>query len=1060
MTAPAAYAIEWRAFVGPPARRDDDDAFWNWASALTDGATYAPETAIAPTELAASLDVTGGLPEQIQLDDATGWPAAGGCWVGPGNGAGEIWGYVEFKSLNTGTGIADIVRFDTVDNEYPGTHTIGGGVTPAVRFWWPIAHDDGVLNVREFVEGNLNGGNWRASLRGYNAPLPALRIGHLILIQTRKVTFSGASIFTGSWVNRFVGWIDSVTPADNADGEERWDVEIVSSAGVYGVIEVDGVKVGASEITRTSQASASSTLAKAYKAYNLGEFVGAEPQLGASNVVDVRASTPWISERYVGQTNTPANPGTSTDGIAVSAKVIIGQVHVSRYPGQPDGYRWIELVVLDSSLTTFQVVFTAELGSAPNDYVADYYIQIDGSSYNAGDRIIIAENEALFTAENPDHDAAAILSGLSANTAIPTHFRISATGATAGTFQIQDTSRTLLADSDFIDWNDTAAAVKTALESIGDFAPIHVYGGPLPSSNVYVVAHQDNNVNYAHKDSIAVKAGYSLNATPVLTTIVSGNNGVNVPTGSMSLTTWFNAMATKGVLSTFENYININSTVRWGSAARAPGQDDGGLWTGSNVNPSGIPLSNTLRYIYSPATTSSPSHYWESSVVHTPGYNPNGKEWVLVQLSGMGLSLAADANSGATSLSIQDAAGSATVDGLPATGTVQIGAEQIAYTTINRTTGTISGLTTTADHIQGDPVFLVVSGVATDAYPITTATIKRLADMPEIEDMVIRVSPYATVRTPEDSGYTDDYTTSVTITAETGTNYSTSTVGDLYLGTWDISGTKPRARWLLIEITKMATQPYRAAINEVAVVYDTSVFQTGTYLSGVTVGESMTQLLDNAGFPSAGYTNSATTDVDGYTTERGELWPVLLDMADFGGKRIVVGRDSKITITDDELMTPASADMDGELPAEDATLTRDNTRYHEFNFVNGRKVGQVELQWRSAAGDSEGSAKYPATRDTFGRTEVLGPHIYADATAAGYAAARRYWLLRRPHAALWEIAGDGSTHKPLRVYGGTWDWTYRTMDRTYLSVGADHELADGAWSTVVQTVQISREDEL
>ena len=1071
MTAPATYATEWRAFIGPPARRDDAATFWNWASVLTDGAAYAPETSIPPTVLATSLDVTGGLPEQIHLDDATGWPSAGGCWVGPGVTAGEVWAYVEYSGLNTSTGYADLERIETVGLEYSGTHTMGASA-PAVRFWWPITTDDGTLNVREFVEGNLNGGNWRASLRGYNAPLPALRIGHLMLIQTRKTSIVGSAMVAGSWVNTFVGWIDSVAPADNADGEERWDVEIVSSAGVYGLIEVDGVKVGSGEITRQSQASASSNLAKAYKAYNLGEFFGAEPELGASNVVDVRTSTPWISERYIGQTNTPANPGTSTDGIAASAKVAIGQVHVTRYPGQPDGYRWIELIVLDdTSLGDIYVMYSKLAGTAPDQYVVDYYFLIDMSTYSTGDRVIVAENATLFTAENPDNDAAAVVDGSSLYyiTGVAEQYKLTATGATAGNFQIRNTGSYIggTDESTTIDYNDSPADIANAIGAITPISiRLHCYGNNLPSGPVYIVleAPQISNLSgvitpYSGAPELAIKAGYTINATPTLTKLAEGNNVWFLVPSSGSVSEWFNVVdPVRGALCTRTDYAIANSAVRWGSDDVQPGLGDNGLWSGSTL--ASIDHPETLRYIYSPGAPSEPADYWESSVVHTPGYNPNGKEWVLIQLSGMGLSLAADANSGATSLSIEDAAGAATVDGLPNTGTVQIGAEQIAYTTIDRTTGVISGFTTTADHIEGDPVFLVVSSVATDGLPLTEVAIKRLSGTPEIEDMVIRLSPYQSVRTPDDSGYTSDYPTSVTITAESGTNYSTATVGDSYVGTWDISGTKPRARWMLIEITKMATQPYRAAIHEVAVTYDTGVFETGSYLSGVTVGETMTTLLDNAGFPSAGYSNIATDDVDGYTTERGELWPVLLDLADFGGKKITVGRDSKIAIINDALMAPVSADMDSELPSEDAALTKDNTRYHEFNFVNGRKVGQVELQWRSADGASEGTVKYPATKDTFGRTEVLGPHIYADATAAGYAARRRYWLLRRPHAALWEIAGDGSTHKPLRVYGGTWAWTYRTMDRTYLSVGADHEIADGAWSTVVQTVQISREDEL
>lgn len=1073
MTAPSAHAIDWRAFIGPPVRRDDDAAFWNWASNLTLDAAYSPTTAIPPTVLATGFNITVGLPAVIHFDDVSSWPSAGGCWIGPGNAAGEIWSYVEFDSLNTGTGYANIIRFDTVDNEYIGTHTIGGSITPEVRFWWPITTDEGRLNLREYVEGNLNGANWRATLRGYNAPLHALRIGHLFLAQTRSYNFGTGA--WGDWVNSLVGWIDSVTPADNADGEERWDIEIVSSMGAYGLIEVAGVKVGASEISRDASASASSSMISTYKMFGSGEFVGAAGDVGAGNAVDQRSATPWIADRFVGQTNTPANPGETFDAIATGAKVLISQVHITRYPGQGPGYRWFEITILDdTSLASPRFMYSKLLGTAPDQYMIDYYFDVDLSSYSTGDRIIVAENQALFESENPGNDAAGIVdaSTISFYTGQAEHYKLTVTGATTGNFVVTDSSGFVggTDDSTNIAYNATPAQVKTALGNItATGGRMHVYGSNLPAGPVYIVIEAPNTgisgspvVRPYQGIALGIKAGWTTDTTPAITTIVEGNDAWLSAGSTGNVAELFDVMETgRGTMTVRTDYDVTIHSLRWGSDGVAPGLGDSALWSSANtVAPSGIPDPQTLRLIYAPTTPSEPADYWQSSQIHTPGYESNVTEWLLIELPRMGLSLAADAYSGATSLLIQSDAGVPSVDGLPGTGTVQIGSEQITYSAINRTTGAISGFTTTAAHSAGDPIYVVSGGIAIDALPVSAISIKRLANVPELEDFVIRVSPYQQVRTPDDASYTTDYTSSVTVVAESGTNYSTATVGGNYVGTWDVSGSLPRIRWILIEITKMATVPYRAAIHEVDITYDTGVFDSGTYLSGVTIGESIAALLDNAGFPSAGYSNSATTDVDGYTTEPGELWPVILDLADFGNKRIVVGRDSKVTITDDALMVPSSADMDGTLPAEAAQLTKDNTIYHEFNSINGRKVGQVELQWKSPDGESEGTAKFPATQDTFGRTEILGPHIYADGTAATYAAARRYWLLRRPHAALWEIAGNGSSHRPLRVYGGTWPWARRTMDRTYLSVGADHELANGAWSTVVQTVQISREDEL
>ena len=198
MTALAAttrnHVIQWRAYVGPPFKRADDAAFWDW-SALDYGAVYAP----VPAETALASDLATAATSAV-LMSGTGWPTAGGFWVGPVGGYGGTWEYCTYTGKSTAT-LTGLTR-ETVDSEQTGAHL----TESLVRFWYPLTGAV-QLTLSESLDNFLSGLDWQATLSGDNAPQAALRNGHLVLIQERHQV-KGDTVWP-DWTNFLVGWLQS-----------------------------------------------------------------------------------------------------------------------------------------------------------------------------------------------------------------------------------------------------------------------------------------------------------------------------------------------------------------------------------------------------------------------------------------------------------------------------------------------------------------------------------------------------------------------------------------------------------------------------------------------------------------------------------------------------------------------------------------------------------------------------------------------------------------------------------------------------------------------------------
>jgi|WetSurMetagenome_2_1015567.scaffolds.fasta_scaffold08917_3 hypothetical protein len=924
-SATRSHTLQWRAFVGPHFVRADAATFFDW-STLTADAAYEPVP--AATTLAGALAAAA---TSATLTTTTNFPAGGGVWIGP------IWEYVGYAGATGGT-LGNLVR-ETVDTEQTGNHANGA----AVRFWWPLTTAT-KLTLNEKLDGALGALDWQATIAGDNAPQAALRNGHLVLIQTRYEV-KGDTVWS-SWANFLVGWLQSPTIRQGANGETPWEATIVSSAGMLQSIQAQGLRVGPVNAARGGSISGSTAVAAWYKAAAQGEFTGSNVALGPEQAVDGARATLYASERYLGTENKPS--------LTFPFQQEIYEVHISTYLGQGRGYRWFQ--VISDGMPNFRFVNAAGYAITPAADVA------------ANDVIVFCENEALFRFENPA----------------------------------------------------CMAAVVQCDESTG-------------------IGYCDGSVG--------------------VTTLVSA--------GSYSVADWWDSLApAAGALYYYGNSgatERFHGGILWGTVdAGAVAAEWGGQynWTGANIAAPGT--GATIRRYFANSKDAATGYTVDD--VSNPGtfIGDGHRFYLLLQINGMGLTLTDTITDSApdTAATLYISLGdTGCVDGLDASGTLQIGNEQITYsakTMDNRglvVTARGANGTAKAAHLAGETIYQVEDGLATDTLPLASVVLRRTSGKAYLTDFKLYgARSLQTPRVPNedepddpasDVTWTQDYELFATVTGHNSATYT-------YAGT----PAQRRYRWLLLVVTAMTTNPYRLMVNELEVVTKGDIYSAATYLASGTVYEAVDAILDGCGIPDAARVDgTGTPTVSGYTTAPDMAWQVCADLADMTGCFIEVGRDSKMTVKVHPYF--------GGTPAIATTWSKTLATSYAPDWPWGRAIGQIELPWLALDGSGGGTVKYPATPDAFGMIAKLEQLRFADAAAALVVAEKKYWLARLPFGAVIEAAGAPLAARPGVAHSVAWqlDSAMLAMARTYLLDNVTHRLENHMLTTVVHGVQINREDE-
>lgn len=516
-------------------------------------------------------------------------------------------------------------------------------------------------------------------------------------------------------------------------------------------------------------------------------------------------------------------------------------------------------------------------------------------------------------------------------------------------------------------------------------------------------------------------------------------------------TTFFNSLVMAGdsLGLWFDTGLNDGwtSLLMWGSGAAYPdagvGEEDPPTWGGSTVT---APTNGqTMRYKWTNSST--PANNWVTDYNDHAAYRySNGNDfeeiWYHLQLPSMGLQLGQDVTSGYTGvITLKDESGNST-GGLPSSGTIQVGNDIDTFTT-----KTATGITLTSafasDHVEGDPVYVYFSSVASDGVPINR--IRWTAGTIYPTSFEILYSRLPSARTPGTSAYLNDYVQLADVTGHASNEY-------------ELTFSTVRARHIVMLIRGMSADPARVRFNEFEVYLDRTYYDTETWLQDGTATTGLFDtLLTLANIPAGALTltDDGNSDLSNVTTERQNAWTVAADLADFTNHRLTVHRDSKITVAKDTFWT-----SDNDYTAH-TTWTRSNAaEVRILQDVTGvGNVAQVKVSWRSADESADGVEAYPTTADWRGTIIEIGPYVYADATAAQAAARKQFYVRKFPYTMYVKPVTPSTSYAPGQIHRVQWQFseTRAQMDRYFMLTSVNDEVSEMKWSQGLNMVQVSRE---
>ena len=478
-------------------------------------------------------------------------------------------------------------------------------------------------------------------------------------------------------------------------------------------------------------------------------------------------------------------------------------------------------------------------------------------------------------------------------------------------------------------------------------------------------------------------------------------------------------------------------------------------WNSGDIGGFPTPQNGEIvRFMYD--ETKSVDQMFTLTSCDTVGYQEDVAPWALIQLPSMGLRLNADMSKTGTGLIYITDGTVPTTNGLPSSGTIQIGFEQMTFdnktaTSLNITARGVNG-TDTSIHEANDQVLIVIDGQATSAFHINHVSIKRNAgdsaphDYNSPKTFVLRAAnsivmprmPDHSDEDPASAWYLDYQISSGVVTVADGT-----TTYDWYLNN--------RANWLLVELHSMQYEPARPRLNSVEAWLNTSYFDPDQWMPpGTTIGEAYAQIFHLLGIPDAAITDyTSNTDAFELLTGAKPAWPTLVDMADYTNTLIAIDYLNNITLNDN-IMWNTDVISGGE-------TTFDRTNSKQVTMIQERPGGvkQLKLEWVNTDGSAGGTIVYPDPEYLIGDYKTVKSNIYPSAELAMASLMRRFTVMRYPATiAIQTAVGDPSYHTGL-FYG--LDWTFHDGSRaarTGFAQSIDHVLEKTNWQTAVRLIAL------
>ena len=460
-----------------------------------------------------------------------------------------------------------------------------------------------------------------------------------------------------------------------------------------------------------------------------------------------------------------------------------------------------------------------------------------------------------------------------------------------------------------------------------------------------------------------------------------------------------------------------------------------------------------------PEGTPASTAWYEVGGPDTAGYDPGQTRpypFFLVQLPTMGLALKGDVTAGYTGL-VECWDGKTThTNGLPASGIVQIGAEQLRYSYKTKTAINIVergyGATDPAAHLAGDSVLVFENGQATDAFQVREIRWRRREGKAhpfhfKIYTSGMAVQPRHPVADDEDPNheFALDYEK---LADETWYPASVYTV--------NLQLQPRRVSWILFQISLMSVQPSRARIDSLEAILEPALLDPDCWLpDGATLPDALAKLLDNAGVPLGAVTLEPAlpfSDAFKIMTAHSTAWAVLTDLADYTGCYVYVDLLSRITIGTNMVWHP-------ELTVyPNRTWDRSNLATVQFIGERSSPTAQVQMQRMNADGSLAETLTYPALMDAVGDVQKVKDSIYPSYDAAMNALQRRYLIAKYPYTVGFQTALGQDDLSPGEVNSVSWafgdsDSTgSATAVRTGIVRDVEHTIEGLTWKTAARLV--------
>jgi hypothetical protein len=513
-----------------------------------------------------------------------------------------------------------------------------------------------------------------------------------------------------------------------------------------------------------------------------------------------------------------------------------------------------------------------------------------------------------------------------------------------------------------------------------------------------------------------------------------------------------------GAMAIKDLFGNYTFPIVWGSVTRSmpPWGWGDGDWRGPAIPAPGYGQTIAFDHAYAFSEGMNDNVRWQIRDYGTPGYMPRTDRpeyaWLVVLLPGMGLSLLSDVGAGATSLYLVDASGEPSTEGLPSSGTIQIGPEQIPFT--GKQADRLTGCVVAQSHQAGDLVFVIENGIATDGFPIETVKLVRQGGTIYPKDFYMRWSRVV-ARVPVQSDHEEDYV------APYGNNFhaTTGSTAEFVIAMSAFGAATARIRTLLIEFRRMTTDPIPASprLNQLQALAALSFFSALYYCPGpADAGEVIFRFLQSAGVAPGAVSYTAVTILleRSFRTARDKAWTSITDFADMCGLYVKMQRDARVTITDNDFWSTA---VGGYTP--DFIWDKDDVTYVDWVTRTGRGVGQVRIEWQSPDDTLDGTEVFPASLGLHGGIEEIGPYVFATAAAAQLAARKRYYLALVPYHLVVELADVNLAVEAGDTFRLTWQFPGESspLARLYMVAGVDLRISGEKAVQVVTGLQIDRE---